>query len=203
MKKKGITTSVMLYIFVAILFFILTVIVTSFYTESVYANNCIVIRTINLEKTNSSNNINKNDTANLTNNSILHHREIRQIKNQYVGKCLKIGQMQEMIRLMTNYYVESGYITTRVYLPEQDLSDGVLRVSVQEGFIEDIEVLGTKKHGNIDFFPANLPLRRRKILNLRDIEQSTDHYNKLKSNNTNISLKPGTKPGGTILYQLQ
>lgn len=129
----------------------------------------------------------------------LEHREIRQIRDQYVGKCLSIEQIRAVVREMTNYYVESGYITTRVYLPEQDLSEGILQINIQEGIIEDIEVVGSKRSSNIDFFPANLPLRRRNTLNLRDIEQSTDNYNKLKSNNTNIALKPGNKPGGTIL----
>ena len=131
------------------------------------------------------------DAIKLVGSGDLEHREIRQIRDQYVGKCLSIEQIRAVVREMTNYYVESGYITTRVYLPEQDLSEGILQINIQEGIIEDIEVVGSKRSSNIDFFPANLPLRRRNTLNLRDIEQSTDHYNKLKSNNTNIALKPG------------
>jgi len=121
-------------------------------------------------------------------------KEIRAITGSYKGQCIGMGQIRDLLRGITNHYVSSGYITSRAFLPEQDLSGGVLQINVQEGYIEDIEI-----NSKSEFFPANLPLTKHKILSLRDIEQSSDHYGRLKSNDVKISLKPGKSPGGTIV----
>jgi len=124
----------------------------------------------------------------------LSNMQINKFKKQYKNKCLTVNDIKTLTRVITNLYIDEGYITSRVYIPEQNLTEKKLIIQVQEGTIEDIEYTdGTslKRSG--------LPIKKNQILNLRDIEQGIDHFNMLKSNNANIYLKPGDKPGSSIV----
>lgn len=109
-----------------------------------------------------------------------------------LGQCINITDIKNILREITNLYVDMGHITTRVYLPEQDLSSGNLQIKVVEGYIESIDVEDGHK-----LIPAFIPLKTNRILSLRDIEQTYDHYSKNSSNDVNIVIKPGEKQGGS------
>lgn len=124
--------------------------------------------------------------------------KILKLKRKYENRCLGVDDLQDLIRVVTNLYIESGYITTRAYLPEQNLNEGRLIIKVYEGLIEDVEFTSDKqqtKKGEI----KNLPIKKGKVLNLKDLEQAIDTLNNHSSSKSNISLKPGTNIGSTIV----
>ena len=143
--------------------------------HSLAASNCLTINSIEINNTNKY-------VDNRTN----------KITEKYLRKCINISDIKNIVREITNLYVDMGYITTRVLLPEQDLSLGILKLAVVEGYIEAIDI--ENKHKLISPF---IPLKANKILSLRDIEQTYDHYSRISSNDVNISINPGTKPGAS------
>ncbi len=60
----------------------------------------------------------------------------------YVGRCLHVRDIEQLMADVTNAYIERGYATTRVYLPQQDLSKGKLTLAVAEGVVEKITLAG-------------------------------------------------------------
>ncbi|POA67596.1 POTRA domain-containing protein, partial [Pseudomonas sp. GW531-T4] len=42
----------------------------------------------------------------------------------YIGQCLGVSQLNELLKVITDYYLEKGLVTSRAYLPQQDLSGG-------------------------------------------------------------------------------
>ena len=56
----------------------------------------------------------------------------------FIGKCIGLVEIRELLRIITNYYIDKGYITTRVYIPQQDLGSGTLKLLVVEGITERI-----------------------------------------------------------------
>jgi len=122
-------------------------------------------------------------------------RKTNKITQEYIGTCMNIDDIKNVIRKVTNLYIDLGYITTRVALPEQDLSSGTLILNIVEGYIEAIDI--DNKHKLI---PPFIPLKANKTLSLRDIEQTYDHYSKVSSNDVNILIKPGKKPGGSLIF---
>ena len=40
----------------------------------------------------------------------------------YIGQCLGVSQLNELLKVITNHYIDRGLVTTRAYLPQQDLS---------------------------------------------------------------------------------
>lgn len=59
----------------------------------------------------------------------------------YQGQCLTLQKLTQLQAKLTNHYIGEGFITTRVYFPKQDFSQGVLRVWVIEGKYQGLELL--------------------------------------------------------------
>jgi hemolysin activation/secretion protein len=107
-----------------------------------------------------------------------------------LGDCISLAQINAVMQAITNHYLVRGFTTTRVYLPEQDLSSGVLRLLVLEGLIEGFQLEGEGVHLGTAF-PGLTGL----IFNLRDIEQGLDQINRLRSNSATMDIEPGSVAG--------
>ena len=51
----------------------------------------------------------------------------------YIGECLGVSQLNALLKVITDYYIDKGLVTSRAYLPQQDMSKGHLQVRVVEG----------------------------------------------------------------------
>jgi len=112
----------------------------------------------------------------------------------FLGKCLGVGQLNELLKIITNQYTDRGFVTTRAYLPQQDLADGELEIVVVEGRLEGLdssEVASPRELGMT--FPGTLG----GVLNLRDLEQLVDQVNRLPSRQAQLELLPGQEVGGS------
>jgi len=127
--------------------------------------------------------------------TLLGPREIEPVKAKYRGRCLTITDINNLVRDVTNLYIEKGYVTTRVAVPQQDLSGGTLRLQVMEGKVEKIEF--KEGDGRARELKGAMPGLEGEVLNLRDIEQGLDQLNRLPSNNATMKLTPGSEPGTT------
>lgn len=117
----------------------------------------------------------------------------------YREQCLSLDDMHALVRDITNAYVDKGYVAARAFLPEQDLSGGVLHIAVVEGFVEGLilnDGSGLQQNQLRTAFPglAGYPL------NLRDLEQGLDQMNRLPSNDARMRLEPGAAPGGSVVH---
>src|SRR5471032_568526 len=59
--------------------------------------------------------------------------ERTQILAPYTGQCLGVAQLNALLKTITERYIDKGLVTSRAYLPQQDLSSGNLNVQVVEG----------------------------------------------------------------------
>ena len=112
----------------------------------------------------------------------------------FLGNCLGLADIRELMRLLTNHYVEQGYVTTRIYIPQQDMSKGSLSLLVVEGTVGQIKLDGDGTRINPGMV---FPGLAGEVLNIRDIEQGLDQINRLGSNNATMTLMPGDDPGIT------
>ena len=117
-----------------------------------------------------------------------------QIDADFTGRCVGKLQIEAMLAEITKSYIDRGYITTRAYLPPQDLSSGQLDLLVMEGRVENV-VLDDGARSSIR--AAGVLPRAGDLLNLRDLEQGIDQVNRLASNNARLDLRPGSEPGMT------
>jgi hemolysin activation/secretion protein len=119
----------------------------------------------------------------------------KELTESYIGRCLTLADMNNLIRALTNYYIDHGYVTSRAYLPPQDLKNGALQIQVLEGLIERIDINedGAPRAGLDTAFPGLTG----EVLNIRDIEQGLDQINRLQSFDATVKLEPGDEPGAS------
>lgn len=119
------------------------------------------------------------------------------ITKSYENKCLTIVDINNLLKNITNLFVEAGYVTTRAYIPAQDTSDGTLKIEIIDGKINRLEE-GGDWTPRFEFLTA-FPNLEGDLLNIRDLEQGLDQMNRLPSNNAKLKLVPGEKVGETIV----
>ncbi|MFL6611235.1 MAG: ShlB/FhaC/HecB family hemolysin secretion/activation protein, partial [Pseudomonas sp.] len=131
----------------------------------------------------------------------LSERERQRLLEPYVNQCLGVPQLNELLKTITDAYLEKGLVTSRAYLPQQDLSSGHLQVLVVEGRLEGLK--GAEDSGLSERELAmSFPGKPGELLNLRDIEQMVDQLNRLPSNSARMELTPGQNIGGSeVLVQ--
>lgn len=114
---------------------------------------------------------------------------IRDINKKYRSKIINGKLISDIIKEVTNEYVSNGFITSRAFIQEQDISLGILTITVVEGYISDV-VIKNKNNSNVKNGIFTL-INEGKTLNLRDIEQDLDHYNRLNSKKASFKIEPG------------
>ncbi|MGH8452590.1 ShlB/FhaC/HecB family hemolysin secretion/activation protein [Pseudomonas sp.] len=114
----------------------------------------------------------------------------------YIGQCLGVSQLNELLKAITDYYIDKGLVTSRAYLPQQDLSKGHLQVLVVEGKLESLKGADNSKLSERELAMA-FPGKNGDLLNLREIEQAIDQLNRLPSNRAQMELAPGDAVGGS------
>lgn len=125
----------------------------------------------------------------IINNDFLHNREIKKIKKSTVGRCLGEQGVAKLAQAIQDSIINAGYITTRVEIPDQDLSSHVLRLAILPGKIENIVI------ENHDIIAWTLPFGKEAVLNIRDIEQGLENLQKIPDVDVKITLEPGSRVG--------
>ncbi|WP_341964470.1 ShlB/FhaC/HecB family hemolysin secretion/activation protein [Pseudomonas sp. RC10] len=119
----------------------------------------------------------------------------RRLVEPFHNQCLGAAQLDGLLRGVTNHYLNKGWVTSRAYLPEQDLSGGTLTVQVVEG---QLEALGAEQGAfTAQELRMGFPGQAGEILDLRTLEQLVDQLNRLPSNRARLELKPGKQVGGS------
>ncbi|AYF46179.1 ShlB/FhaC/HecB family hemolysin secretion/activation protein [Pseudomonas fluorescens] len=114
----------------------------------------------------------------------------------YIGQCLGVAQLNELLKVITDYYIAKGRVTSRAYLPQQDLSSGHLQVLVVEGKLEGLKGAEGSSVTDRELAMA-FPGKVGEALNLREVEQLVDQLSRLPSKQAQMELIPGSQVGGS------
>lgn len=115
------------------------------------------------------------------------------------GRCLGSQGVTLLIQRVQQALVEQGYITSHVHVPEQDLNNGELVLHINEGRLARIDAESSDTPDVAPLPRAVWAVRPGDILNLRDIEQSSDNLQRLPSLKSKIQIEPGDEPGTSNL----
>lgn len=131
----------------------------------------------------------------LQNATLMSPREQQKMIRPWQGRCLNIAQITQLTNQISDWYIQRGYITSRAYLTEQDLSGGELHIAVLEGRLQQIRLEGVPARTLAMTFPG----LEGKPLNLRDIEQGMEQINRVRTTPVQIEILPGEQPGDSIV----
>ncbi|WP_281039322.1 MULTISPECIES: ShlB/FhaC/HecB family hemolysin secretion/activation protein [unclassified Rhizobium] len=121
------------------------------------------------------------------------------VTQPYNNRCVGVSDITSLLKTITDLYLDKGLVTSRAYIPPQDIAGTkLLRLVVVEGTISDIYFNGKSTERNSVFATA-FPGMKGEVANIRDIEQGLDQINRLSSNDAKTSMLPGRKDGTSIL----
>jgi hemolysin activation/secretion protein len=111
---------------------------------------------------------------------------------QYAGQKIGKEGINILVKRLTNALISRGYTTTRIGIPEQDLSTGTLKLTLIPGIIRDIHFSNPGTRAN---WITAFPTRPGNVLNLRDLEQGLEQIKRVPSQDAQMQISPGEKPG--------
>lgn len=103
--------------------------------------------------------------------------------------CLGGQGILLVVNKIQNEILSKGYVTTRVMVQEQDLTQGHLTLTLQPGRIDTIRF-----EDNVSWRARlwnAIPTSSGNILNLRDIEQGLENFKRVPNVTANIQIVPG------------
>jgi len=117
---------------------------------------------------------------------------VEEYLNQYANQKIGIQGINLLLKNMNDAIVNRGYITTRVYVKEQDLSSGILVFDLSAGTIGEIgfaenNVWGTWKNA--------FSVHHGDLLNIRDLEQGLEQMKRVPSQEVDIKIEPAKIAG--------
>ncbi len=110
----------------------------------------------------------------------------------YQGQKIGKDGINLIVKRLTNALIARGYTTTRIGIPEQDLSSGTLKLMLVPGIIRKIHFTNPDTRAN--WYTA-FPTRPGNILNLRDLEQGLEQIKRVPSQDADMQISPGENPG--------
>jgi len=140
-------------------------------------------------------------TIQLKGNSLLDRDEVEVVVIPYKNRCLGKDGVNQLMSKLTSAYIDKGFITTRVYIPPQDLNTGVLEFVVIEGILESFSINNNAAEDRRKLWWA-MPPQRGNHLSIGEIEQGIDQINRVPSANAKMKLWPGEDPGATHIQVL-
>lgn len=114
----------------------------------------------------------------------------QQPANNPINKCLGIKGISRVAKNVQNALIRKGYITTRVLTQPQNISSGKLILTIIPGRINKIKI--TNPEASPALWNA-LPFSEGDLLNIRDIEQAVENFERNLSVNADIKIIPAAE----------
>ncbi len=116
----------------------------------------------------------------------------REWLEHYAGQCVGKQGIDVLVKGLSQAILARGYVTTRVLLPEQDLSTGTLKFSLIPGVIRHVHFADEKLRGT---WKTAFPTGDGELLNLRDLEQGLEQMKRVTSQDVSMQIVPADVPG--------
>jgi hemolysin activation/secretion protein len=114
---------------------------------------------------------------------------------EVLGQCLSVAALRELHRALNAELTARGYVTSRVLIPEQDIAEGQLLFMLAPGRIEATSAEGLSPRQ----VRLALPVRRGRLLNLRDLEQAVENLGRVRGLEAAFDIRPGADNGESVL----
>lgn len=105
---------------------------------------------------------------------------------QYRGSCVGRQGVGQLLAQVTDLILSKGYTTTRLGIPEQDLSGGTLKLTLIPGIIHQLRYADPNDRSHFNAFPSDAG----ELFNLRDFEQGLEQMKRVTSQDVDMQIVP-------------
>ncbi|SAL59006.1 polypeptide-transport-associated domain-containing protein [Caballeronia terrestris] len=116
----------------------------------------------------------------------------REWLGHYSGQCIGKTGIDALMKELQQAILSRGYVTTRVLLPEQDLSSGTLAFALVPGVVHQLSLADPTTRGTLK---SAFPIRDGDLLDLRELEQGLEQMKRVASQDVDMKIEPTDTPG--------
>jgi hemolysin activation/secretion protein len=132
-------------------------------------------------------------------NTVLPQKMIDGVLTNYTGLSVDVARLRKGLGELQLLYRNLGFATVSVTLPQQRLTNGVVRVQVVEGKLHAITVTGNRYFSTNNVRRALPSLRTNVLLNTRWLQPELDRANANADRQIYPVIAPGPEPGTSDL----
>lgn len=129
---------------------------------------------------------------------ILSEADIDAITSKYEGQTVTINDLYKMLEEINALYDQKGYFTARAFLPDQHVSNGIVKIKLIEAKLGEITIENSK-YTRPSFFDGKINLEEGELLDLNRLEKDIIKLNKYNNTDVSVVLQPGQAFGTTDL----
>jgi hemolysin activation/secretion protein len=121
-------------------------------------------------------------------NTLLPAVKVERVVKPFSGPNRAYGDIQKALEALEAQYRGAGFSTVQVYVPEQELTSGIVHITVTESVLGNIEITGNKYFDNGNILNGLRPLKIGEPPNLRDVSAAIQLVNDNQAKQVAVTL---------------
>ncbi|NHZ42498.1 ShlB/FhaC/HecB family hemolysin secretion/activation protein [Massilia sp. CCM 8693] len=122
----------------------------------------------------------------------------------FLGQCVGVQGVRQIAAVLDARLIALGYVTTRVSLPQQNLSEGKLVFALHIGRVAGVKMVRAGVPGDVadtawGTWTNAFPLAAGDVLNIRDLEQGVEQMKRLPSQSVTTRIEPGMEADTSVV----
>jgi hemolysin activation/secretion protein/AraC-like DNA-binding protein len=132
-------------------------------------------------------------------NTLFSYEDLLPIFSKYVGPAITFDTIRKALAELQTAFRDRGFVTVSVTLPQQQLTNGLVKVRVIEGRLVEINVVNNRFFSSNNIMRSLPSLRPGILLNGLAFQQDLDRANASRDRQLYPVIGPGPDPGTTAL----
>jgi hemolysin activation/secretion protein/AraC-like DNA-binding protein len=132
-------------------------------------------------------------------NTLLPEEAIAAAVGEYTGEAVNFETIRQALASLQLAYRGRGWATVSVGLPQQQITNGIVRVKVTEGQLVDIQIVGNRWFSTNNVSRALPGLHTNTMLNSKVFQAELDLANANRDRQIYPQIGPGPEPGTSSL----
>ncbi|TLY20969.1 MAG: hypothetical protein E6K66_09500 [Nitrospirae bacterium] len=133
-------------------------------------------------------------------NTVIGKEQLESITEPYIGQALELPLLESAAQAVTDYYRKKGYTLALAYVPQQEVTFGVVELAVLEGRIGDITVSGNKYYSSSFITGHFAQAMEENVPRNESLERGLLLLNEYPGLKTSATLEPGKSAGATDVH---
>src|SRR3989338_1241942 len=135
----------------------------------------------------------------LSGNHVYSTKTLETLYEKYIEKEITVAELYDIVQSITNYYRNNAYILTRAILPPQKVENGVVKIEIIEGYINQVNILGDAAGAKTMMLRFGNEITASRPTNLSVLGRNLLLENEIPGVHAKAALEPGKTPGTSEL----